>query len=156
MMDLTIVKLSERESAALYPFCRKTVTDVIDPTLDELILVRQAREATRDGAPAHGWDSDESLNRFVEIMEQAKLRRIPYRYRKEYEEVLWGIHHAYRSTLALQDYESAEPEQLELRKMARKLSHDQSKMAETKLRKAREYFLEKAAKQELAPPHSNL
>lgn len=148
MLDLTVVKISDRESAALYPFRKKTVSDVIDPTKQELARIKDFRKATKKGTVVpEEWeqDSTEVLNRLLEIMGQAKLRRIPKRYSKDYEEVLWGIHHTYRSVLAYRDYCKADPTAIEVRKQALKECFDHDKKGKRKLDKARDYFHDNSA-----------
>ncbi len=148
MMDRTIVEIKERDSAVLYPFRKRTVADIIDPTSGELARIKDFRKSTKKGKNIpEDWDQEttEVLNRLLEIMEQAKLRRIPKRYSKDYDEVLWGIHHTYLSIRAFRAYCDTSPEQTDVRKVKYKECYDQYKKATRKLRKARDYFHDNSA-----------
>lgn len=147
------VEIKERDSAVLYPFRKRTVADIIDPTLKELARLERARATTNKGKYNPNWDSDESLARQLEIMEQARLRRIPKRYSKDYDDVLWGIYHAYLSTRALQKYAKANDPKA--RKIAYKECYDQYNKAQRMLCKARDYFHDNPVEKELAPTGSN-
>lgn len=147
-IELTVVKIPPSENHVLHLFRKTTVSSTIDPCRVELDNLKLLIKQTRDKNGKYGqlvpmnWDSQTTqiLNRLIEIMEQAKLRRIPARYDKEYREVLWGINNTYRATQEFRAYCSAGSGETLIREAAYKECKNHRKKAISKFKEGREFF----------------
>lgn len=148
-INLTVVKIPPRENHVLHPFRKRTISDIIDPCRVELDNLKVQIKLTKDKKTKkygvlipEDWDqaTTEILNRMIEIMKQAKLRRIPERYNKEYLKVLWGVHHTYRATLEFREYCSAPVENPTAKAASYKEMKKHRKKAISAFKKGREWF----------------
>lgn len=135
-----------RSTSVLHPFRKRTITDIIEPCQVELsnlkLLVRQTKGSSQYHSVPPDWDrrTAEILDRLLELMEQAKLRRIPECYEKEYVKVLWGILQTYVATLSFREYCAAGPNEDRVRSAAYKRSKKYRKKANSAFKKGREWF----------------
>jgi hypothetical protein len=125
----------------LNSFRKKTVSSICDPTSQQLSRLKDIRKATKKGTeqyPDFEQDCTEVRNRLLEIMNEARLRRIPVKFKKEYLRTIDGIVLTYDSVNLLQG--SFKPETAELRQKEYVNSIKAAKSAADKLRVSREYF----------------
>lgn len=151
-IELTVVKISPEESHLLVPFRRKTISDVIDPCQVELDNLKALMKRTKGKNRKYGqlvpkdWDRQtaEILVRLTEVWEQAKQRRIPERYDKEYLKVLWGVRHTYGAILSFREYCAADHEDTSRRNEAYRRLKKHRKKALSAFKKGREWFIHDA------------
>lgn len=104
LYDIQIV--ANDDPAALADFRRFTVPNIVDPTmqqLSKLVKLRKATNAATQKTEDFEQTCKEITNSLRELMNTAKLRRIPKQYQKKYDPVLIGISEVYKSVRALEN-----------------------------------------------------
>ena len=102
--DMLVVQ--ENDLAKLASFRLQTVSDLIEPALEQTSLVRELRKSTNQGTirPVGYERRLAAINEKLEIlMEDAKSRRVPEKYRIDYSRVVLGIAAAQRACAALDE-----------------------------------------------------
>jgi len=125
----------------LNDFRKMTVSKIIDATSGQLGRLKEIRKATKKGTVKYTdfeQDCIEVRNRLLEIMNEARLRRIPEKFKKKYETVLKSIALTYRSVNVLEG--SFDAETPEARKKEYIESIKLAKKANRGLEVTREYF----------------
>ena len=87
-------------------FRKRTVSAVTDPLRQELDRIKALRKQTKSGTvrpPTFEQDAIEIRIRLKEIMTEARLRRIPKEFQKNYEPVLHALAYAFYSINDLED-----------------------------------------------------
>lgn len=138
--DLLLVE--KNDNAELAFFRKRTVPDIIDPTMQQLAKLKDLRKASKGGTVTPD-NFDQSMKeigtRLIELMNVAKLRQIPKRYQKQYNDVLVGVSEVYRSWRSLEEaMGETEPS---LRKKSFDESINWTRKAEQKFKKQRSFFL---------------
>ena len=133
--------VDDSKSSQLNTFREDTVSKVIDPTVYQLNEIKDMRKKTKFGKetyPELEQNSKEVRNRFLAIMNEGRLRRIPKGFKKEYERTMMGLKYAYDSVNYLEEAMGYEPGTL------RKAKYDEGvkswKKAKKYLAISREYF----------------
>lgn len=87
-------------------FRKRTVSAISDPLRQELDRIKKMRKQTKSGTfrpPTFEQDATEIRSRLKELMTEARLRRIPKQFQKNYEPALHAIVDAYHSIKDLED-----------------------------------------------------
>lgn len=139
LYDLLIVK--NDDAATLNDFRKFTVTTVVDPARrqhDRLVKLRKSTNAATETPEEYAQSCKEIANSLRDLMNTAKLRRIPKQYEKKYHHVLNGLSETYKSLRAL---EAAMGEDLpDAKKRELENSIKLSKSASKNLSAARSFF----------------
>lgn len=113
--DITYVK--QNSPSVLNDFRRKTVKDISDAALQTVKRLKQIRKDTKKGTeeyPEFEQECIEVRNKLKDIMNEARLRRIPKQYKRQYEHLLKGLGYGYQSVNKLQasfEQETADQQQ---------------------------------------------
>jgi hypothetical protein len=136
---LTYVK--EFPPEFLNMFRKQFFVQIVDPAAHELHRIKEIRKATRGGTyryPEFDQDVKEVRDNLRAIMNEARLRRIPAKFKKHVGLTLLAIQDCYYSTCLLQ--ESFECETLEERESLYKKGFKEWRNAERQLDRSRDYF----------------
>lgn len=130
------------EASPLQYFSKTTVAKILDPTLVELERLRVIRKSTRQGT----FSSPELERRLAEVRAQvqalsaeARLRRIPLIFKKEYTQSLLALHDLLRSVNVLEDALACSNEEERGRLYIESVKY--AKMSKRKWEQARGYFV---------------
>lgn len=134
----------ETPTPQLNDFRKKTLSAVADPIGGQLERLAALRKKVKkagfkaEGYPELEQDCTEVRNRLKEIMVEARLRRIPKKFKPKYEPLLLALQDAYRSVNYLAEVFDPETEQERMKLYD--LSLKETKEGYAKLRPARAYF----------------
>lgn len=134
---LTISK--ETEVSQVTFFRKKSVSDIIDPIRTQHDRYLKLRKESKKGTVVpEDWKQKktEINNRLIELMSQAKLRRIPVNLQKPYKDTLLGISDLYRAMNSLD--ESISSEDATLKKRAYEQSIEYAKQSKKRMNSSRE------------------
>lgn len=137
----------ERDTATKVQFTVRAVTDIIDPGLAMVGKLSQIRKDTKGGQPAYpdmAQEIKEVKIRLLEIMDTAKLRRIPKSHAKHFKYALSGLGQVYQACLVLEEYPDEDSEEKRKKLLAESFKLSSAK-GNTKsgvflLNKSREHF----------------
>ncbi len=122
-------------------FRQSAYKSVIDPALFQLQQLKEMRKASKYGKEPYTdleQNSKEVRNALLAIMNEARLRRIPKRFKKHYHEALYGIVDTFDAVNLFEESFTAETSVT--REEIYKKSFKTAKKAERRLTNAREFF----------------
>ena len=125
-------------------FRQSAYKKIIDPTLFQLQQIKEMRKASKFGKEKYTdleQNCKEVRNALLAIMTEARLRRIPKRFKKKYTEIMNGIVDTFDAVNMFEA--SFEEETAVAREKAYKEAYKRAKRAERRLKNAREYFTSK-------------
>lgn len=105
--DSGLIYTTKPDAVYCNEFRSRAISYVLNPTLEQLQVIREIREDTKGGTfktPTLERDLAEVRNHLQEIMTEARLCRVPIEFRHQYEPSLSAIHDAYYSTIDLEEY----------------------------------------------------
>jgi lysyl-tRNA synthetase class I len=122
-------------------FRKKTISSICDPIRQQIDRVVKLRKSTKKGTvnpPELEQELTEVRNRLKEIMTEARLRRIPKEFEKNYKKNLSSLQALFQSVNALEDSFGQETD--EGRKKLYKESIKKSNKAKKDVMQSRTYF----------------
>lgn len=125
-------------------FRKSAYKKVIDPAIYQLAQLKEMRKATKYGKEKYGdleQNCKEVRNALLALMTEARLRRIPKRFKKQYNRILLGIVDIFDSVNLLE--ESFTLETASAREKMYKDSYKKAKKAKAKLERSRDFFTSK-------------
>ena len=125
-------------------FRQSAYKKIIDPTLFQLDQLKEMRKASKYGKERYTdleQNSKEVRNALLAIMTEARLRRIPKRFKKKYTEIMYGIVDTFDAVNMFEA--SFEAETAGAREKEYKEAFKRAKKAERRLKNSRDYFTSK-------------